>query len=308
MKFLLNRAPVDGPWGGGNHFLIGFIQEAKRRGHAVTHKLEEGIDLIYLHDPRPDELGISINNAIEYKHHNPGTTIVHRVNECDARKGTTGVDNLLSETSKYTDLTIFVSNWMQKHHVEKGWNCKHQTVFLNGVNKENFFPRKKIDNGKINIVTHHWSNNELKGFDVYNWLDMWIEKNEDYTFTYIGREQGKFSNTKVVQPLFGKDLGEELGKYDVYLSASRFDPGPNHVLESLACEIPTYTHSDGGGSVEFSGKDHTYKNIDELETILLSKNFQKNKMQPRDWKECMSDLFNQLELKIGYEKNKNTLF
>jgi hypothetical protein len=32
--------------------------------------------------------------------------------------------------------------------------------------------------------------------------------------------------------MFGKELGDELGKYDVYASASRFDPGPNHIIES----------------------------------------------------------------------------
>ena len=108
MKILLNRKPVAGPWGGGNHFLIGMIEECEKRGHTVTHQLEAGIDVIYLHDPRPDELGISINEAIQYKNHFSSTLVVHRVNECDARKGTDGVDDLLRQTSQYTGFSIIL--------------------------------------------------------------------------------------------------------------------------------------------------------------------------------------------------------
>ena len=197
---------------------------------------------------------------------------------------------------------------MKKYHVDKGWNCPSQTVFYNGVNKKNFFPREKISNGKVNIVTHHWSNNYLKGFDVYDWLDEWVAKNPDFTFTYIGRENGNFKNTKVVPPLFGKQLGDELGKYDVYISASRHDPGPNHVLESLASGIPTYAHSEGGGSVEFTGSQNTYSSLEDLEKILLSKSFDKNEMNPKDWQECMPSLIDQIEIKAGHEKNKSLSF
>ena len=304
----MNRKPVDGPWGGGNHFLIGMVEECKKRGWQVTHTMERDVDIIYLHDPRPDELGVGINEAIQYKTYFPGCLIVHRVNECDARKATTGVDNLLKQTSMYTGMTIFVSEWMKQYHLKNGWHCDTNIVFYNGVKKDHFFEREKLSNGKINIVTHHWSSNYLKGFDVYNLLDEWVSSNQDYTFTYIGREQGTFKNTKVIPPLFGKALGEELGKYDVYVSASRFDPGPNHILESLACNIPTYSHVDGGGAVEFSGESHTYKDFDELKNILLSKNFSKNNLVPNDWKKIMSGLCDQLELKVGHEKSKNSLF
>ena len=299
---------MEGPWGGGNHFLKGFVEEANKRGHTITYSIENDIDAIYLHDPRPDELGISINIAINYKSYFPQTLLIHRVNECDARKGTVGVDDMLRETSKYTDFTLFVSNWMKEYHQSRSWKCDATSVFINGINKDHFFPREKMNNGKINIVTHHWSNNDLKGFDIYNELDEWVAKNPEFTFTYIGREQGGFKNTKVVPPLFGKDLGDELGKYDVYVSASRHDPGPNHILESLACEIPTYAHVEGGGAVEFSGDSHTFSSMEDLEKILLSKDYQKNSMLPEDWSDRMSILFDQLELKVGHEKNKNSLF
>ena len=130
----------------------------------------------------------------------------------------------------------------------------------------------------------------MKGFDIYDQLDNFVKHREDYTFTYIGRERGSFSNTHVVESLYGKALGEELGKYDVYVSGSRFDPGPNHILESIACEIPTYSFIDGGGSCEFTGEDHVYKSFNELEKILLAKEFKKNNFKTNTWKNCINQL------------------
>ena len=130
----------------------------------------------------------------------------------------------------------------------------------------------KINNGKINIVTHHWSNNRMKGFDIYEKLDKFVGENKDYTFTYIGRHLNTFKNTKIIEPLFGKELGDALGVYDVYISGSKFDPGPNHILESLACNIPTFVCEDGGGSCEFAGKEYTYKDFEDfIELIKVKK-------------------------------------
>jgi len=287
LRICINRKPVEGPWGGGNLFVQAFCEFFRSLGHEVLYQLDDSLDMIFMQDPRYSDLGISINEIIEYKRRNPRTKIIHRVNECDARKGTSDVDNLLRECSKYTDMTIFVSNWMMKYHLSKGWCCKNYGVVINGVNHEHFRPAEKIENGKINLVTHHWSNNTMKGFDIYNAVDEFVGENDDYTFTYIGRDQGKFKNTTTISPIFGKELGKTLGKFDVYISGSRFDPGPNHILESLACQIPTYVHHDGGGAVEFAGSDHAFISTSHLSDILQAQKFSVNSMETLGWKECI---------------------
>ena len=110
MKILINRKPVQGPWGGGNLFVSAFCEYMKNIGHTVVHKFEYNIDLIFIQDPRYDELRISINEIIAYKKLKPLTKIIHRVNECDARKETSNIDALLRECSEFTDKTVFVSN------------------------------------------------------------------------------------------------------------------------------------------------------------------------------------------------------
>jgi len=290
MKILINRKPVNGPWGGGNLFLKSMYDYLPEYGCTLTNNLEENIDIIFLMNPRADEKNISINEAINYKFKNPNTAIVQRINDCDARKNTNDVDKMLLECSKYLDKTIFVSNWMQDYFLEKEWACKNNHILINGVSEfENF--SHKIENNKINIVTHHWSNNYLKGFDIYDKLDRWVSENNDFTFTYIGRHRNSFKNTKLIEPIHGIELIRELSKYDVYVSASRHDPGPNHILESLNCNIPTYVHSDGGGAVEFAGSSHVYEDFEILKSILLKKSFVKNKNILYNWKTMIEKLY-----------------
>ena len=289
MNILLNRKPVKGPWGGGNHFVKAFCEYLPLKGHKVYHHFVPDLDYIFIMDPRYDELGISINEAVAYKQKFENVKILQRINECDKRKGTNNIDELLLNCSKFIDKTLFVANWMKDYHLSNGWHCKDTNVIINGVD-QHYHPRQKINNNKINIVTHHWSDNYLKGFDIYDRLDNFVSKHSDFTFTYIGRERGTFKNTKVIEPLFGESLAQELGRYDVYVSASRFDPGPNHILESIACDIPTYYIFDGGGACEFTGEDHTYNDFKALKSLLLSKKFEKNKIKTRSWQSCMDEL------------------
>lgn len=285
-SILLNRRPVSGPWGGGNLLVSAICKNFKDNNIEIVHDFSSNVDVIFMQDPRPGNTGISINEIIKYKISNPDVKIVHRVNECDARKGTEGFDELLRQCSRYTDHTVFVSKWMKDYHISNGWNCKSTSVIYNGVNLDHFKKRERLSNGKINIVTHHWSSNRMKGFDIYEALDDFVSNNSDFTFTYIGRELGTFKNTKVISPLFGEELGKELSKYDLYISGSLWDPGPNHILESIACQIPTYVIKNGGGAVEFAGDDHAFESIDELFRIIRSRSYVNNSLQINSWRRC----------------------
>jgi glycosyltransferase involved in cell wall biosynthesis len=292
VNLFINRKPVQGPWGGGNLFVKAFYDEMRRLGHRVSEHLSDELDVLFVQDPRPAHDQINLDSILSYKNATPNVRIVHRVNECDARKGTTGVDNFLRECSKHTDHTVFVSEWMREYHLARGWHCRSHSVLYNGVNLGHFSPQKKLNNGKINIVTHHWSDNPLKGADVYSFLDELVGRDSSFSFTYIGRTKQKFKNTHVVEPLSGKDLGDCLGKYDVYVSGSRFDPGPNHIIESLACGLPTFAFVDGGGACEFAGSRHVF--YDQNSLLHCLRNYQeigKNDSKlPVSWGDCMQNL------------------
>lgn len=294
MKIYVNRLPIKGPWGGGNMFVQACYDHLESFGQMIVHANDQitAPDVILLVGTEQERSGISAEQAIFYKNlmkDHRDVKIILRVNENDARKGTSGVDAGLINLSSHIDGTIFVSRWLREYFMKKEWNCHQTDVIKNGVDKEVFKPGTKIGGDKIHLVTHHWSNNEMKGFDIYEKLDEWVGNNPKFDFTYIGRDRGTFKNSKVIEPLFGNRLGEELGKYDVYISASRFDPGPNHVIEAISAELPTYVYKDCGGGVEFAGEDHVYNNWEHLISILQNGTFHTNSIPTYDWKSCIGE-------------------
>lgn len=282
---------VRGAWGGGNLWVKAAYEELKSLGHEICAPRDPRAtpDVVFLAGLDSDQGTISFEQAVMYKMYSrPDAKLILRVNENDARKATKGVDDLWVHASKFVDGTVFVSNWLMDYFQERGWSCPNNTVIYNGVDRSVFKPAPALENGKRNIVAHHWSDNYMKGFDIYEKIDEFVGQHPDFTFTYIGRARGKFRNTKVVGPLHGQELGDELGKYDVYVSASRFDPGPNHILEALACDLPTFVHKDGGGCVEFAGVDHSYEDWDGLQSLLTGTAWQHNNaIKLPSWSDCI---------------------
>jgi len=275
-KILINRKIVQGPWGGGNNFLKNFSEALLQSGYHIVHDLSVAdLDLIVMHDPRYDDLGISANEILAYKKAFPKTKVLHRINECDARKGTHEIDKLLLLSNTLADRTVFISEWLKSYFVAKGFH-KPAEVIYNGCDTTHFYPQKKSEKKKlvypIKIVTHHWSNNWLKGFDTYKRIDEICQKNpQKYQFTYIGRYAKEYSPkaTKIVNPLYGKELGDELRKHDVYVTASRWEPCGMHHIEGAASGLPVLYHAEGGGIVE-GCKNHgiEFSILDEVEEKL----------------------------------------
>lgn len=279
----LNREAKLGPGGGGYKFV-----DALKR-HMPFTNVNDGAsaDVIYL-------LGLSDEDhhhgASQLCFDNPKKRLVLRVNDCDARKNTSHVDRQLDSLSERVSETIFVSQWMKNYFSDrKTWKCKNNRVVINGVDRSIFKPSNKLNNGKTNIVCAHWSDNHLKGADYIEMCDDFVRKNTDYTFTFIGRTRVKLHNSNHIPPLMAGELGLELAKYDVCINASRFDPGPNSVIESISCGVPTYVHVDGGGGREFAGEDHVFSSFEDVEKLLLKREFVKNTDVFMDWKTCITE-------------------
>ncbi len=259
MKIAFNRTVRRTAWGGGAHFHSAMVDLLEEKGHVVTNKLTDDIDVVFMLDPRHEDEGFGWSRIATHKVRFPRTKVLHRVNECDARNGgVNGIDQLLVQANTVADHTVFISSWLRDHLSQRGLQPTTSEVVYNGCRLDWFSPAEGKPESfagldrKIRLVTHHWSDNKLKGFDLYNALDKYVEIHPQYEFTYVGRYNKDYTpkNTRILPSLYGPDLGAELRKHDIYVTASRYEPAGMHHVEAAASGLPVLFHADGGGIVE----------------------------------------------------------
>lgn len=271
MKISIGYKVIDGPWGGGNSFVMSLKKALELKGHTVVNDLEgSNIDIILIINPRyrrnpTTTFGARhILNYLIFK--NPEAIVVHRINECDERKNTRSMNFKLRTINYLADHTVFIASWLMKLKV---WRSESQhSVILNGASQEVFYPTKGEDWDKVKplrLITHHWGGNIMKGFDVYSYIDKilddpkWSSKVE---FTYVGNLPRNFSfkNVNHIKSLSGKNLGDCIRNHDVYLTASINEPAGFHHIEGACCGLPLLYRNSGalpeycdGFGIEFDG-------------------------------------------------------
>tara|TARA_Y100000385_G_scaffold291614_1_gene370792 strand:- start:2437 stop:3498 length:1062 start_codon:yes stop_codon:yes gene_type:complete len=285
MKVSIGTKIKDGPWGGGNLFAINLRDYLIKKGHDVVYNLDDDdIDIILITEPRKSSESsafthVDVKKYVDYI--NKETLVFHRINECDERKNTNYVNKYLINVNQIADQTIFVSKWLKQLYESQGINLKNNNVIMAGANSSffnnrNFIPWQKGE--KIKIVTHHWGANWNKGFDSYVIIDNLISENkwkDRIEFTYIGNLPNKFSfkNSKVVSPLSGQNLAEEIQKNNLYITGSLNEPSGNHHIEAAQSGLPIL-YIDSGGIPEYCetfGVMYNLKNLEiKLEEIIAS--------------------------------------
>jgi glycosyltransferase involved in cell wall biosynthesis len=254
MKVALNCRPHDGPWGGGNRFVIAIQEALVAAGHVVTERLEPDTDAVIIVDPRARNPMVTFTAGAVLRHvawRNPRTVVVHRINECDERKGTTGMNRRLRLANYAADHTVFIAGWLRDLQV---WRREApDSVIHNGADRRVFnatgFAPWPGD-GPLRLVTHHWGAHELKGFDVYRKLDELLASRhwqDRLAFTYVGNAptSAGLKHVRFVAPLDGEALAAELRSHHGYLTASQNEPGGMHHVEGAMCGLPLVYRRSG---------------------------------------------------------------
>lgn len=271
--------PVSGPWGGSSPFvwqLRGFLEA---RGYAVRFDLRRPADAILLIDPREDlqSKAFGLREIAEHKAANPGARVIHRVNECDQRKKTSFMDAILEKAHAVADHTVFISEWLRDYFAARWFDpAKPHEVIYNGASVRDFHPlgASRWRAGEpLRIVTHHWSDNPLKGFDIYEIVDRLIAAGElpGFEFWVIGRwpKTLVWQAARTFPPARGAQLGAQLRQCHLYLTATRWEPCGMHHVEGAQCGLPLIFHRDGGGVVE-AGERYGLGFTDDVKTALLT--------------------------------------
>ena len=278
LKVSIGTNIQDGPWGGGNLFAVNLSRYLKNKGHDVIYDLDDrDIDIILLTEPRKTSpssayTNFEIQNYINYK--NPNAIVIHRVNECDEHKDTSYINKYISYANKCADATVFVSSWIKDLYSDyEGINSKLSKVILSGADSDKFnnqgFKRWNKKE-KFKLVTHHWSNNWNKGFDVYKKIDDLLSENKFknlFEFNFIGRipDNLKLKNSNIISPKSGEELSNEIKKNNFYITGSINEPSGNHHIEAAQCGLPIL-YIESGGITEYCegyGIKYTISNLEE---------------------------------------------
>ena len=260
----INMYTVNSSWGGSNVFVQQFAGMLKRYGYRVKFNLNGKVDIILLIDPRHDlqHKAFGIEEIIQYKRRNNEVRILHRINECDQRKGTDFMDDLLRKANEIADYTVFISEWLRNYFADKWFdtNLPHQVIY-NGADPKIFHPIGGSiwnRNKPIRVVTHHWSYNPMKGFPIYQQLDDMINSGQitDCEFWVIGQwpKDMNWRSSMAIPPAHGQKLANLLRQCHLYLTASLWEPCGMHHVEGAQCGLPLVYHADGGGIVEAGKK------------------------------------------------------
>lgn len=275
MKVAFNRQIRRSPWGGGAHFATTFADYLTARGHTVVHRLEDGLDRIVMLDPRPEEGGFDVNAIVKHRaERDPNVKVLHRVNDTGKTRGGDVLDRIIVEANLIAaNATVFISKWVKSYFDGKGIAFgANASVITNGCDARFFHPKTERELHKpMRLVTHHWSDNAMKGLDLYKHIDELIGRGAPLEFTYVGRYPASHSpkHTKIVAPLYGEALGDELRKHDVYVTAARWEACGSHHVEGAACGLPVVYHNDGGGVVEMARRyGEGISEVSELKSAL----------------------------------------
>lgn len=259
-RIAFNMRPARGPWGGSSPFVVQLKYYLQKRGYDVCFDLKKKVDVIVLIDPRDDLQfkAFGMDEIRAYKKNNPKLKLLHRINECDQRKNSSFMDELLKDANELADHTVFIANWLQEYHSDRWFNKENShSVIYNGADPKVFHPIGSAiyDNKEVfRIVSHHWSDNMMKGFDIYQKIDQAIEMGllDGVELWIVGRwpSEIEWQKARLFPPSQGKKLADTLRRCHAYVTASRWEPCGMHHVEGAQCGLPLLYHKDGGGIVE----------------------------------------------------------
>lgn len=276
MKISIGAKIIEGPYGGGNTFIVNLKNYLENQGHQVINELNDNdIDLILLINPlRFSEVStfnhFEINKYLENVNNN--AVVIQRVNECDERKNTKNVNKQIIYANKFVDYTVFVSNWLQDLYLKSGINLDNSKVIKSGSDTRIFNQVNKRawdKKEKFSFVTHHWSSHWMKGFESYYFVDKLLDQkkfSDLFEFTYIGNlpENCNFKNIKVLKPMSGIELSDELKKHHGYITGTINEPSGNHHIEAALCGLPILFLKSGGTPEYTTGFGVAYESTETL--------------------------------------------
>lgn len=279
MTISIDFKKVRGPYGGGNQFVLALESFLLARGHRVIFDLNDHcIDIILMVSPLPGQPSgaYSYLDAAEYSLRHRSTVVIQRVNICAEGRGSGSLDRRLARVNRFSDYTIFVSEWLRDVWQARQMIKSPYAVIKNGADTGIFNPEGRAEwdgQEKMKIITHHWSTNPNKGIDIYLRIDELLAKksfSDRFQMTYAGNvPRGvDFKHIRVVPPTFGPPLAALLKEHHIYVTGARNEAAGMHNIEAGCVGLPIL-YRDSGALPEYCAEFGLAINENNIEERLL---------------------------------------
>jgi len=294
LKISINSKKIETAYGGGNQAANALEDHLIKMGHKIYRKLIPHLDIILIFSSKNDYSITSYNyeDIADYIYEYPNTLVIQRVNSCDEQRGSDlGINSSMVKYNSLADYTIFISKFVKEIFKKYGMKVdQNSKIVLNGGDTNIFYPNElENNNNKIKIITHHWSSNYMKGFDIYERLDQLLNTkpfNDLFEFTYIGNiPLGlNFKNTNIIKPMNGITLANKLREHDIYVTGARNEAAGMHHIEGMLCGLPVLFLNSGALPEYCKHFGVEYSLINFEEKLIEIKN--KNKELKQKLKDC----------------------
>lgn len=238
------------PEGGGNYFLLNFINHLNSKGISHTDQLTDRYDVLFT-----SHWQVGYAEILRGIRRNPFLRLVHRIDGAAQDYGRRdNADEIQHQVNLLTDLTIFQSYYCRHSTREKFPVIVHDgPVIYNPVDTDRFRPDGEQihfpERVKVCCVT--WSTNPRKGAQS---IYLVARANPDVGFVLCGHysDAPQLPNIHVMGVLRREELATALRSCDVLLTFSENEACPNHVLEGLASGLPIL-YKESGATPEVVG-------------------------------------------------------
>ena len=271
MKIFISYKTKGEAWGGGNQFLKNLKEKFLKMQNLCDHPKDADIILFNSH-----------HNLIEtliYKIKYPNKKFIHRIDgpissyRGDEEKK---LDKLIySFNSKISNGTIFLSKWSKDENIKNGYLSNNNYKIIYNAPNNQIFKEKKYTltnhTGKIKILASSWSDNLLKGFDIFKHLDENLDLNK-YQMTFVGNSKIKFRNIKIINPVKNELLYNYIENSDVFIFASAIESCSNLLIEAMSTGIPVLVVDGTSNNEIFNSNGYIFKDktdvIHQLEKLI----------------------------------------
>jgi glycosyltransferase involved in cell wall biosynthesis len=232
-------------YGGANQFLCALWNEFERRGlrvenNTISHTTRACLYNSYNFDF--ERLRRLYRAGCRMVHRVDGPITVYRSRDDDSDRRIWQINQELANA------TIFQSHYSLKKHLELGLEFKSPCVIMNAVDPRIFHPYGRVPfsrQRKIRIISTSWSDNPNKGAATYKWLEEHLDWDK-FEYTFVGRSPIQFERIRMLAPVSSASLAVHFRQHDIVITASRYDPCSNALIEALSCGLPAIYLRSGG--------------------------------------------------------------